>query len=56
MRVNTRRVRFGEEEEERKKRKEKRKKKKEDVFCLDSNGFGFICAGVSNVGGYTRNA
>ena len=25
-------------------------------FCLDSNGFGFICAGISNVGGYKRNA
>ena len=25
-------------------------------FCLDSNDLGFICAGVSNVGGYKRNA
>ena len=25
-------------------------------FRLDSNEFGFICAGVSNVGGYERNA
>ena len=24
-------------------------------FRLDSNDFGFICAGVSNVGGYERN-
>ena len=23
-------------------------------FCLDSNDFGFICAGVSNVGGYIK--
>ena len=26
------------------------------VPVLDSNEFGFICAGVSNVGGYKRNA
>ena len=28
----------------------------ERVVHLDSNGFGFICTGVSNVGGYERNA
>ena len=34
------------------------KKKKEEEFRLDSNDLGFIkfCAGVSNIGGYKRNA
>ena len=31
-------------------------KKKEKEFHLDSDDFGFNCAGVSNVGGYERNA
>ena len=26
-----------------------------DYFHLDANDFGFICAGVSNVGSYKRN-
>ena len=29
------------------------KKKK---FCLDSNDFRFVCDGISNVGGYERDA
>ena len=29
---------------------------KHHVYLLDSNGLGFINAGVSNVGGYERNA
>ena len=33
--------------------RDKNKTKKE--FRLDSNKIGFICAGVSNVGGYKRN-
>ena len=27
-----------------------------DEFCFDSNDFGFICAGVSDMGGYKRIA
>ena len=34
----------------------KKKKRKKKKFRLDSNDFGFICDGVSNVGGYKRNA
>ena len=26
------------------------------LFCLDSNNFSFICAGVGNMGGYKRYA
>ena len=44
--VNMRRIRLGW-------RKEKRKRKKK--VRLDSNDFGFICAGVSNVVSYKRN-
>ena len=32
------------------------KKRKKRKFYLDSNDFGFICSGVSNVGGYKRSA
>ena len=39
-----------------KEKKGKKKEKKEDVFCPDSNGFGFICAGVSSVRGYKITA
>ena len=36
------------------KKRKKRRKKKE--FRLDSDDFGFICDGVSNVDGHKRNA
>ena len=36
-------------------RVKKKKGKKEEKFRLDSNDFGFICAGVSNVVSYKRN-
>ena len=36
----------------RKMRRVRPKFKKWEKFRLDSNDFGFICAGVSNVGGY----
>ena len=48
MHVNMRRVRRGQ-------KKKKKKKEEEEQFRLDSNDFGFICAGESEVGGYTRN-
>ena len=35
--------------------KKKRKWEKNELR-LESNDFGFICAGVSNMGGYKRNA
>ena len=38
------------------KREREREKRKKKEFRLDSNEFGFICAGVSNMGGYIRNA
>ena len=47
-RLNLRRVRPG------LKKKEKKKRKKQ--FRLDSNDLDFICADVSNVGGFERNA
>ena len=37
-------------------KKKKKKKEEEDKFCLDSNEFWFICAGVSTVNGCKRNA
>ena len=43
------RVKKKKEEEEREKERKKEK------FRLDSNNFGFICAGVSNVVSYKRN-
>ena len=33
----------------------KKKKKEKKEFFLNSNDFGFICGGVSNVGGYKWN-
>ena len=35
---------------------QKKKRKKKKKFRLDRNDFGFICAGVSNMGGHERNA
>ena len=37
------------------KKKKKKKKKKKNLVSIQTI-FGFICAGVSNVGGYKRNA
>ena len=34
----------------------KKKKRKKKKFRLDSNDFGFICDGLSNVDGLKRNA
>ena len=38
------------------KKKRDREKKKKKEFRLDSNDCGFICAGVSFVGGYEGHA
>ena len=42
-------------EKRKKKKKKKKKKKEEERVCLNSNDFGFILAGVSNVVIYKRN-
>ena len=50
----------GKKEERKKKKKKKEEEKKEEEeeeeFYLDSNDFGFVCAGVINMSGYQRNA
>ena len=38
------------------KQEREREREREREFRLNSNELGFICAGVSNVGGYKRNA
>ena len=52
--VNIRRIRPGLKKKKKERKKERRKKERKKSR-LDSNYFGFICAGVNNVVSYERN-
>ena len=56
MHANMRRVRSKFKEEREREREREREGGGGECFCLESDDFGFICAGVSNLGDYKRNA